>query len=543
MKHPSRAFAAVALAAAGALILTGCSTSSANSNAAGTFVIVTAAQPSSFSYETSATGYEAAEFFQNTGSTLIKNPYIDGEGGDARHQDLYDFEPVLASSYEVSDDQLTYTFNLNTDAVSTAGNNLTADDVVFSMQRKFKTATSIVSFISAPALTDVDTQVVKIDDETVSFTVADSAYGFTLLSLLANTPYNIYDSTVLTEHATPDDPYGVVWSQTNANFGFGAYALTDYTPGEQMIYTANEGYVLGEPAVERIVQRVVSDAGQRSNLVRSGDAQIATQLRPADQVDLAEADAAQVFDVASNAFVFMPLLTTAAPFDDVEVRKALALAVPYEDIMSDVYRGRLSEIPSMLDAAAPGFDGDGLAANTTDAAAAKQMLEAAGYTEDVAFTITVNNAVPDLQETAVAIQSAANEAGFDVTIDAVNSSAFQEGLAAKTFQASMGRDYAVVQSAPYVLSLFYTPGSPINWPDFDNAALNDAIAAGNAAGDPLADAAGAQWNAAQKVLQSEMPTIYIGYVQPLNAFAPNVDGYAFRTDNVIDYAELSLSGE
>ena len=543
MKPTRRVLATAAMAAAGALIITGCASSGSGTNADGTFVIVTAAQPSSFSYETSATGYEAAEFFQNTGATLIRNPYIDGDGGDARHQDLYNFEPVLASGYEVSDDQLTYTFTLNTDATSTAGNKLSADDVIFSMQRKFKTPTSILGFVSAPAITDVDSQVKKIDDETVSFTITDSAYGFTLLSQLSNAPFNIYDATVLTEHATDDDPYGVVWSQTNANFGFGAYSLSDYTPGEQMVYTANEGHVLGEPEVDRIVQRVVSDAGQRSNLVRAGDAQIATQLRPADQVDLADSGDAQVFDVPTNAYVYMPLLTTAAPFDDVEVRKALALAVPYEDIMSDVYRGRLSDIPTILDASAPGFDGDGLAANTTDAAAAKQTLEAAGYTDDVPFTITVNNAVPDLQETAVAIQSAANEAGFDVTIDAVNSSAFQEGLAAKTFQASMGRDYAVVQSPPYVLSLFYTPGSPINWPDFDDAALNDAITAGNAAGDPLADTAGAQWNAAQKVLQSQLPTIYIGYVQPLNAFAPNVDGYAFRTDNVIDYSELSLSAE
>ena len=121
MKPTKRVLATAAMAAAGALIITGCASSGSGTNADGTFVIVTAAQPSSFSYETSATGYEAAEFFQNTGATLIRNPYIDGDGGGARHQDRYNFEPVLASGYEVSDDQLTYTFTLNTDATSTAG--------------------------------------------------------------------------------------------------------------------------------------------------------------------------------------------------------------------------------------------------------------------------------------------------------------------------------------------------------------------------------------------------------------------------------------
>ncbi|GAB24430.1 hypothetical protein GOPIP_067_00730, partial [Gordonia polyisoprenivorans NBRC 16320 = JCM 10675] len=156
----------------------------------------------------------------------------------------------------------------------------------------------------------------------------------------------------------------------------------------------------------------------------------------------------------------------------------------------------------------------------------------------VKFTLTVNNAVPDLKETAVQIQTAAASAGFEVTINEVNSAVFQEGLANKTFQASMGRDYAVVQSPPYVLSLFYTPGSPINWPDFDYAPLNDAIAAGNAAGDPLSTAAWTQWNNATRILADQMPTVYVGYVQPLNAFANNLKGYVFRTDNVIDYSEL-----
>ncbi len=35
-----------------------------------------------------------------------------------------------------------------------------------------------------------------------------------------------------------------------------------------------------------------------------------------------------------------------------------------------------------------------------------------------------------------------------------------------------------------------------------------------------------------------MPTVYIGYVQPLNAFANGVEGYVFRTDSVIDYSVL-----
>ncbi|GAB91034.1 ABC transporter substrate-binding protein [Gordonia rhizosphera] len=536
MRLKSRLLPGLAAVAAAVTFLSACGGSPAAEE--GGVVIVTAAQPQSFSYETSATGYESAEFFMNTGATLIRNPYVAGTDGMAAHQELFKFEPVLASSYDVSPDEKVYTFHLNTDARSVAGNSLSADDVIFSLQRKFKVDTSIVPFISSPAITDPDTQVTKIDDATVQITVDDPAYGFTMLSLLANTPYNIYDSTVLQEHATAEDPYAVEWSKNNADFGFGAYKLAGYTPGQQMVYEANPGFALGEPAVKRIVQRVVADPGQRSNLVKSGDAAIATQLRPADQVDLADSGAAQIFDVPTNAYVYIPLLTTKAPFDNLAVRQAFASAVPYESIMNNVYHGRLNPISTILNQTLPGWDGNDLHANTTDPQKSLQILRDAGITTPVKFTLTVNNAVPDLKETAVQVQTAAKAAGFDVTINEVNSAVFQEGLANKSFEASLGRDYAVVQSPSYVLSLFYTPGSPINWPDFDYAPLNTAIADGNSAGNPLGHEAWTDWNGAEQVLQDQLPTIYIGYVQPLNAFATGVDGYAFRTDNVIDYSEL-----
>ncbi|GAC02489.1 putative peptide ABC transporter substrate-binding protein [Gordonia namibiensis NBRC 108229] len=537
MKRLSTLVSGTALALAAALTLSACGGGSSNNSAEGGVVIVTAAQPPSFSYETSATGYEAAEFFVNTGATLIRNPYVAGSDGLSAHQELFKFEPVLAKSYEVSPDGKTYTFHLNTEAKSAAGNALDADDVIFSFKRKFEVDTSIVSFVSAPVITSAD-QVKKVDDATVTISITDPSHGFTLLSLLANTPYAIYDSEVLEANATPDDPYGVEYSKTNADFGFGAYKLTSYTPGQQMVYEANPGYALGEPEVKRVVQRVVADAGQRSNLVKSGDASVATQLRPADQVALRDANAAQIFSVPSNAYVYVPLTTTKAPFDNVEVRRAFSYAVPYDAIMKDVYKGRLGPISSILNDTLPDYNGSGLKSNTTDPAKSLEILRNAGITTPVKFELTVNNAVPDLKETAVQIQTAARAAGFEVTLNEVNSAVFQEGLANKTFQASMGRDYAVVQSPPYVLSLFYTPGSPINWPDFDYAPLNDAIAAGNASGEPLTPAAWGDWNKAERILQDQMPTVYIGYVQPLNAFANGVEGYVFRTDSVIDYSEL-----
>ncbi len=127
-------------------------------------------------------------------------------------------------------------------------------------------------------------------------------------------------------------------------------------------------------------------------------------------------------------------------------------------------------------------------------------------------------------------------------MNAVSSAEFQSGLATHAFQAMMQRDWAVVQSPAYVLPLFYTPGSPVDWSDWDYPPMVKAVAAGNAASDPLSADGGKAWNEAEQILASQLPTIYMGDVQPLNAFANGVGGYVFRSDNVIDYSQLSLNG-
>ena len=110
-KRLSALVSGTALTLAAALTLSACGGSSGDS-AEGGVVIVTAAQPPSFSYESTPTGYEAAEFWLNTGATLIRNPYVEGTDGLAAHQELFKFEPVLAKSYDVSPDGKVFTLSL-----------------------------------------------------------------------------------------------------------------------------------------------------------------------------------------------------------------------------------------------------------------------------------------------------------------------------------------------------------------------------------------------------------------------------------------------
>ena len=223
-----------------------------------TLVVASAALPSTFTFDAaSPAGYENLEFGVNTQTGLIRQTYVpDPSNKSLLLQNLYQFQGVLASSYDVSPNHLTYTFHLKTNVKSAAGDPLTADDVIYSWQRKFDASTSITPYVQAPVITDLPaTQVKKINEHTVSFTVAKPGYGFTLLSLLANVTGYVYDSKLLKEHASKSDPYAVEWSQNHPNIGFGAYNMTTLIPGTEMDLTANPDYPMAAPHYKKIIFR------------------------------------------------------------------------------------------------------------------------------------------------------------------------------------------------------------------------------------------------------------------------------------------------
>jgi peptide/nickel transport system substrate-binding protein len=397
---------------------------------------------------------------------------------------------------------------------------------------------------------DPDTQIKQIDPMTVSFTVAKPGYGFTLLSLLANVTGYIYDSTLLKQHATPSDPWAVDYSSNNPNIGFGAYERTSYIPGTSMVLTANPNYALAAPYYKKITFVVTADPGSRANAAKNNNAQVAVQLNPADQITLGKTAGVRVFTFPStNMLTMFTMDTLSPPFNDVKVRQAMALAIPYSQIQKNVYYSRAISTVSVFDPTGdPNYIATGLHAPTYDPAKAMQILSAAGHPNGISFTLTVSNAVPDVQLAAIQVQSYAAAAGFHITISQQPAAAVSAGITSRVFPAYMWRDMAISSSPQYELNLFFQqhsqtdPGpAASNSSGWVNAQYLNDINQGAALPDPTSPQANVFWNEAQQITQDQVPQIYVGRIQPLNAFRSNVTGYANRLDNDIDYSMLAGS--
>ncbi|MET1043284.1 MAG: ABC transporter substrate-binding protein [Microbacteriaceae bacterium] len=536
---------ALAVAVAATLLLAGCAAGSteeeASSGEALTEIVeAIPAYPTSFSFD--GLGSDAVEILQQINATLIRNPYVESEADPtAMTQDLYDWEPLLAESYDVSEDGLVYTFHLRTDVVSQAGNPLTADDVLYSWERKFGAKTGITSAISLPAITDPAAQIAKVDDHTVTFTLAAEGHGFPFLALITKISGHIYDSTLLKEHATADDPWAVQWSSENGNYGFGAYNIASFRDGEEIVLEANPDYALGEVDIKKITMRVVGDAANRALLLKNGDVDAATQLRPADVADLSTDPNVATYSAETNNFLWTMLNTTAAPLDDPLVRQAFFYAVPYEQIIDEVYKGRADPTVGLLDDRSPGYDDTGLLEQSFDPEKSLELLEEAGVETPVQVSLLMSNAQPDLEEAAIQMQSFAGEAGFEFSIEVVPTATVTERVNAKDYNVRMLRDMSIsFESMPYSLLLAYPQNNPArNSTGWGTPEYYAAVQAGVDAGDSLSDEAGAFWNEAQNYWQEGRPQIQVARVQPLNAFSSALTGFGQRSDNIVDWSIVS----
>jgi peptide/nickel transport system substrate-binding protein len=516
-----------------------CSSSSNAEESTDTLIAVAPDEPTGYSMDAGDPGgWVGTEVVINTQTTLIRNPYIKDPKTGVLKQDWYKFEGVLAKSYDVSSDGLVYKFHLHGDVKSQAGNPLTADDVLWSMERHFNTPTSSTKFIFGPYVDDLKSQLVKVDDHTVELKLKHSGDGFTVLSLLSNMDTEIFDSTVLKQHVTSDDPYAVKWSAANTGWGFGAYTVESHTPGESTVLVANPNYVFGTPKFRKIIFKLVPDAGTRMTSLQAGDAQMATAMAPAQLANLSSDTKVNTFKVATNGLLHLPLVTTKAPFNNVKVRQAMAYAVPYDEILSNVYKGYATRMGSLIPPDSPNYDGDGLAPLTYDPAKAKSLLAEAGVSLPVKFSLAVNGTIPDAKAAAVLIQSYAKDAGFDITIDERSSADYQEARNKGVFQAFMDRNGANVQSPAYQLSLWTGKGSPFNLAAWESQKFYDAMDKALAVSDPFSKEAMVAWNAVEQILRKEMPIVDIAHIAPTAAFAKTVNGFAVRSDGYIDLANL-----
>jgi peptide/nickel transport system substrate-binding protein len=252
---------------------------------------------------------------------------------------------VLAESWELSDDALTWTFYLRQGVMFHDGEEMTADDVLFSygwlMDETFNTPyyTTLNENISA-----ID----KIDDYTVAFTAP---------GVIPDFPFNAAIYMIVAEHvlggmAAAD--YQSSGASTGADpamvVGTGPFKLLELVPEDHLTLVRNEEYWDGAPYLETYIYRGAADGQSAITALLSGEADFVWEIQLTAIEQLEEAGFALAFWKALGydilQFNLDPERTTL--FQDVRVRQALMYALDRQAMTDAAYEGVGGEVANSL---------------------------------------------------------------------------------------------------------------------------------------------------------------------------------------------------
>jgi ABC-type transport system substrate-binding protein len=327
-----------------------------------------------------------------------------------------DLRPGLAESYEISDDGLTYTFNLRPGVLFHNGREMTAEDVKYSLDRVTNPETLspgagfFASIAGYDAMSDGSATslsgVTVIDPLTVSITL--SRPDATFLHVMA-----LNFASVVPQEAV---------EAANGDFGkmpvgTGAFSLDEWVIGQRLVFAKNENYWrAGVPYLDAVTFEVGQEPVVALLRLQNGEVDV-----PGDGIPPAKftevmgdpAQAAQVIEGGQLQTGYITLNVTMPPFDNVAVRQAVNMAINKERIVQ-IINGRAVPATQPLPPSMPGYT-EGYAGYPFDPEAAKAMLADAGFPDGFETDLYVMNTDPN-PRIAQAIQQDLSSIGITANI-------------------------------------------------------------------------------------------------------------------------------
>ena len=275
--------------------------------------------------------------------------------------------PLLAESWEQVDD-VTWQFALRQGVSFTNGEAFNADVAKFSIDRVMRddneNSAALALFTDAIASVDV------VDEFTINV-VTTRPYP-ALMDL-------IVDAYMLPPEAADSEDFA------SAGIGTGPYIVDSWSPGEAMVLVRNADYWGEAPFFERVSFRPVADSGVRTTELRSGGADIITQV-PIEELGRLDEEGLAAVRIPSTQSMRIHMNAGEAPFDDVRVRQAMNYAIDRQTILETLLEGagQLMNGPSGPDIF--GYDPD-IEVYPYDPEMAKTLLAEAGYPDGVDIRI------------------------------------------------------------------------------------------------------------------------------------------------------------
>lgn len=446
--------------------------------------------------------------------------------------------PGQAESWTISEDGLTYTFNLRDDIFWTDGTPVTAGDFEFALQRLVDPATAAdyaylqypiknAEAINAATITDAgELGVTALDDRTLEIRLEQPTPYF----LGALTHYTAYP---LPKHVV--EAKGPEWVKIENIVTNGPYKPTEWVPGSHVTTVRNDQYYdASNLKIDGAKFFVLEDQSAALKRYRAGDFDILTDF-PTDQYEWMKTNMPGEPQVAPFAGLYYYVVNhNKPPFDNADVRQALAMSINREVIGPQILgTGELPAYswvpPGMANYGEPAyFSWKGLSYGEK-LSQAKELLEKAGFTDDNPLSLQLRyNTNENHKRIAVAIAAMWKQLGVDVSLYNTEVKVHYDELQRNILDIGRAGWLADYNDAQNFLNLLQT-GIPNNFGRFSNARFDALMEQSNGMLDleKRADV----MKQAEQIALDETAAIPIYYYLSRNVVSPKVKGFE---DNAFD---------
>ncbi|MGB4720176.1 MAG: ABC transporter substrate-binding protein, partial [Planktomarina temperata] len=228
----------------------------------------------------------------------------------------------LAESWEASSDAKTWTFNLRKGVTFHNGKSFGADDVIASLNMHTEEGAKSAAQPIVAAITTMK----KMNDHQIQFTLAAGNADF---------PFLLSDYHILMY------PAGMIDEAIAKGIGTGLYKVVSFDPGVRCVLTRVDSHYKDGRAgwFDEIECIAINDSSARMNALMTGQVDAVNRVDFKTEPLLRANPNVEIFEVTGNMHYTFPMLTNQAPFDDVNVRKALKYGLNRQEMVDKILQG------------------------------------------------------------------------------------------------------------------------------------------------------------------------------------------------------------
>src|SRR5215471_20985552 len=322
--------------------------------------------------------------------------------------------------------------------------------------------------------------------------------------------------------------------------GTGPFEFVEWIKDDHLVLKRNDNYwnTQGGPYLERIRYRPIPDDTVKLQSLLAGEIDVMDYVQPRDVAGVKADKNVVVVDVPSLADFAYQLNHTKPPFATKALRQAVAYSLDLEQIVKGVWLNVGVPANGPIPPTSWAYDRS-IAPIKRDLARAKAKLAEGGQPNGFTFTMTTNIIPINVQEAEV-IQAQLREAGITMKIKLVDSATLLADGNGKNFEM-ISYQWSGRPDPDGNTYQFYktTQGTSLNWSGISNREI-----------DALLDKSREVSSQAErkklfsdltKILQDELPMVFIVHPIEPKAFSPKVQGYEPIPDGMMRYKDVWLA--